>query len=135
MRLVIDANVLFSALIKDSISANLIVSDGLELFAPFFIFDELEKYRSLLLKKANKKPGRFDDALGVFKRRINIIGETQLLAFMDIAGKISPDSKDTYYFAAAVLMAAPIWSNDKALKKQDRVQVYNTKELMDELGI
>jgi len=39
MRLVIDANVLFAALIKDSSTAQLLINDKLQFFAPEFLFE------------------------------------------------------------------------------------------------
>lgn len=40
MRLVLDANILFAALIKDSLTAELIIKDELQLYAPEFLLDE-----------------------------------------------------------------------------------------------
>ena len=44
MRLIIDANILFSALIKDSSTAKLLIDDKLKLYAPEFLFEEFAKY-------------------------------------------------------------------------------------------
>lgn len=50
MNIVIDSNIIFSALIKDSIKRSLILRyEGSFLF-PSFIFEELEKYKSYLMK-------------------------------------------------------------------------------------
>jgi predicted nucleic acid-binding protein len=75
----------------------------------------------------------FNEFLGSVKERISFVGE--LDDFADEAKAISPDREDWAYFAAALVADAPIWSNDKALKKQDRVRVYNTAELLKELGL
>jgi len=40
VRLVLDANILFAALIKDSLTAELIIKDELQLYAPEFLLDE-----------------------------------------------------------------------------------------------
>ena len=42
------------------------------------------------------------------------------------------DEKDTHYIALALKLNCPIWSNDNDLKKQNKVKVYNTKELLEE---
>jgi len=42
--LVIDANVLFAALIKDSFSYNILFCGKFHLFTPEYIFEELEKH-------------------------------------------------------------------------------------------
>jgi predicted nucleic acid-binding protein len=43
------------------------------------------------------------------------------------------DEKDTHYVALALKLNCPIWSNDTDLKKQNKVKIYNTKELLEEL--
>lgn len=45
----------------------------------------------------------------------------------------SPDPDDKMYFALALKLNIPIWSNDKELKKQKRVKVYTTEELIEEM--
>ncbi|MHA2473510.1 MAG: PIN domain-containing protein, partial [Promethearchaeota archaeon] len=48
MDLVVDANILFAALIKDNITSELLLKREFHLFAPEFIFEEFEKYRDYL---------------------------------------------------------------------------------------
>ena len=43
MRLVVDANIIFSSLIKDSITRKIILLEDLKLYAPEYVFIELEK--------------------------------------------------------------------------------------------
>jgi len=59
MDLVIDANVLFSTLIKNSFAYNLIFSDSFHLFIPESIFTELEKHKEELLKKSERTDEEF----------------------------------------------------------------------------
>ncbi|MDP2717958.1 MAG: PIN domain-containing protein, partial [Candidatus Micrarchaeota archaeon] len=51
MKLVVDANVLFSALIKDGLTRRVWFSPELELLAPEHLLLEFEKYRAFLRKK------------------------------------------------------------------------------------
>lgn len=51
MELVIDANILFSALIKKSVTAELIFNENLMLYAPDFFIEEFVKYQELITKK------------------------------------------------------------------------------------
>ena len=53
---------------------------------------------------------------------------------MKEAKRLSPDDKDVMYFALALKLRCAIWSNDKELKKQKEVTIYNTQELFDELN-
>jgi len=84
--LVIDANIVFSALIKDdSLTGKIIFSDRFSLFFPEDGLIELNKYEPYIS-----------------------------------------------YIALALKLNCPIWSNDTDLKQQDRIKVYNTKELLEE---
>lgn len=50
MNIIIDSNVLFSALIRDSMSRRIIIEyDGFFLF-PSFVFEEMKKHKDTLLK-------------------------------------------------------------------------------------
>ena len=46
------------------------------------------------------------------------------------AEAICPDRSDIPFFALAMKMRIPIWSNDKKLKEQSEVVVYSTAELL-----
>ena len=50
--------------------------------------------------------------------------------FIDGAERISPDPKDTSYFALALKLNCPIWSNDKKLKEQNKIKIYSTEEIV-----
>ncbi|HJH26066.1 MAG TPA: hypothetical protein C5S37_04650 [Methanophagales archaeon] len=54
------------------------------------------------------------------------------------AEKISPHSQDIHkddpYFALALSFNAPIWSDEKAFKKQSVVEVFSTSDLISFLS-
>ena len=129
MDLVIDANILFSVLIKDSFACNLLFSGSLHLFTPEYILTELEKHKEELLKKTEKTEEEFLRLLEVLKRRIVIVPLEELIPYVEEAEKITPDPDDMAYFALALKLNCAIWSNDKKLKVQDKIKVYNTHEL------
>ena len=54
MRLVIDANILFATLIKNSLTAKLLLNDKLKFYAPEFLFEEFAKYEDYLLNKTHR---------------------------------------------------------------------------------
>lgn len=131
MKLVIDANVLFAALIKDGVSAELLFHEQLRLYAPEFIFVEMQKHQEEILRKTHRSLEEFERLLQILKRRIIIVLIDELRPHLDLAMKISPDLGDVAYIALALLLDIPIWSNDKPLKEQqDAVIVYNTAELL-----
>ncbi len=131
MKLIVDANILFSALIKDGLTAELLISDKLQLFAPEFLFTEYTKYKDLILRKTHRKEEEFNNFLEILKDQIFIVPKKEIMPFMDEADKISPDPKDTVYFALAIALKSNIWSNDKKLKQsQTKINVFSTEELL-----
>ena len=129
MDLVIDANVLFSALIKESFSYNLLFSGKFHLFIPEYIFTELEKHKEELMNKTERTTEEFFRLVETLKRRIIIVPLEELVPYIEEAEKLTPDPDDMAYFALALKLNCAIWSNDKKLKEQNKIEVYNTHEL------
>ena len=133
MNIVIDANVLFSALIRNSTTRRIILEyDGFFLF-PSYIFIEMEKHKDYLLKKSGMSKEDFDQLLQIILKKVVIIPNEVLVSYKqeayEIVKDIDPD--DVIFFACA--LAHPnsiIWSNEKRLKKQNKVKVYLTEEIM-----
>ena len=48
--------------------------------------------------------------------------------------KLAPHPKDVEYFALALKFDFPIWSNEKAFKKQSVVNIFTTSELISFLS-
>ncbi|MFT4304504.1 MAG: PIN domain-containing protein [Candidatus Woesearchaeota archaeon] len=127
MELIIDANVLFSALLKDSVTSDLLFKNTL--YAPEFIIEEFKKYKEELKKKTKRSEEDFIRFFQILENNITLIPKEALKPYIKKAEIISPDPKDVLYFALALKLKCAIWSQDKALKNQKSVVVYNTEEL------
>jgi len=133
---VVDANIIFAALIKEGVTAELLISDKIQLFTPEFLFEEFSKYEELILQKTNRSEDDFSTFLDLLKDQITITPQEIIEPFIDQAEKLSPDPKDTIYLALALAIKSSVWSNDKQLKeRQKKVKVFSTEELIDEFGI
>ncbi|MFA6888603.1 MAG: PIN domain-containing protein [Candidatus Woesearchaeota archaeon] len=131
MKLVIDANILFSILIKKSKTEELLYDPIFEFYAPEFLFEEFQKYEKLILSKTQRNHMDFQHILFLLKSKIFIISYNMLFPFLDDAKKITPDLNDVQYFAAALQLKCSIWSNDKNLKiKQNVICVYTSEDLL-----
>lgn len=131
MRLVVDANVLFAALIREGLTSELLLSNRLQLYAPEFLLTEFEKYENYILKKTSRNHNDFLEFLNIVKRRIIFIDREEILPFLEIGIKITPDPKDVPYISLALAINSKIWSNDKELKKnQSQIEVLSTEELL-----
>ena len=117
IKLVIDANILFAALIKNSKTAEIILEKQVSLFAPEYLIEEFGKYRAIILEKMHRTEVEFNRFLKILRRRIRIIKKEEIEPFIKNAIQFSPDPKDSLYFALALKLNIPIWSNDKRSKK------------------
>ena len=130
MELIIDANILFSALIKNSLTINFLFKKDLILFSPDFMIDEFTKYKKFLAGKSSRNEEEFIQIQHMLKDVITIIPKEEYSNFIETAKKISPDIDDVMYFASALKLNCGIWSNDKKLKEQDKIKIYSTKDLL-----
>jgi len=136
MLVIIDANELFSLLIKGSKSSKeIFLSKNIDLIAPEFILEEFANNKDELLSKTHRTEAEFSEVLSVFKDKIKLIAEHEFIQFMPKARTLLPDhTKDASYLALALKFKCPIWSEEKLLKKQHKIQIFNTKELFDNLS-
>jgi predicted nucleic acid-binding protein len=131
MELVIDANILMSALIAtEGKTYDLIFNESIKLFSVDKLMHELDKYKSEILEKSGLSEYDFDIFVSLISSEIEFIPYSELNKFISEAEKISPDPNDMEYFALALKMECAIWSNDKKLKNQDKVKVYSTEDLV-----
>jgi predicted nucleic acid-binding protein len=130
VKLVVDANVLFSALIKDSGTRRLFFEERLEIYAPEYLFEEFAEHREEIIQKAHRSEAEFWEVMDILKSRISVVPVSEFEKFMERAQKVSPDKDDAVYFAVAFAVEGAIWSNDGNLKGQKAVQVLSTEEIV-----
>lgn len=135
MKLVVDSNIFFSSLIKEGRTKELLLDLSLDLYAPEFILEEFEKHEQEILDKTNRTKEEFNNILSIIEEIINLVPKEDFEDCLVEAEKISPDPDDVMYFALALKLNCSIWSNDKNLKKQDKIKVYSTEEIIEKFSI
>jgi len=135
--LIVDANVLFSALLRDGTTRHLLLYGGLELHTPDAIWDELERNRGYLVKKSRATEAAFDLLLDALRDRIGGIPVALIRDRMDEAAEIvgEKDRLDAPYVAAALALEATLWTNDTRLAEIRRVSVVTTAEVVAARGL
>ncbi len=99
--------------------------------APSFIIQEFNKHEEECLKKSGLSKEEFSERKkGVFYK-IKFLEFRDFRKFLNRAEKCSPDSDDVPYFALALNLNLPIWTNDAELKKQDKVKILSTEEVIN----
>lgn len=135
MDVVVDANVVITALISPKgHTADAFFSPMLNVFAPPFLLEEIEEHKEELQKKTDLSETDFNKLIAFLTTEIEISPATTFKSFLPKAKKLSPDPDDVAYFALALKLQCPLWSNDKLLKSQQEVKVFSTAELLQFLS-
>ena len=135
MQIVIDANVILAMLIRPGKPIDAFFHQRVNIYAPQLLFTEFENNRNEILKKSKLNEEQFNWLYAILKHNIIIVPEEDFLKFREKAVKICPDLKDIVYFALALYLSCPIWSNEKKLKEQDEIKVYATHDLINLMKI
>lgn len=130
MQLIADANPLISILIKPNITISLLFFEEIELVAPELLFKEIEANKDTVIEKSELTEKEVNEFIAILKQRIKIFSEESFIGHREKAKLICPHEKDITYFALALYLKCPIWSNEKKLKEQNIVDIYSTDELM-----
>lgn len=133
MKLVIDANVVISALIADSKTRELIVTLEPELLTPTFVHDEIENYEDLIAEKSGMEPQRVQQFIDLLFQYIEVVPADEFYPSIEEAdvaiGETDPD--DVLYVACALASDADIWSDDSDFDEQDVVEAHPTSDVID----
>lgn len=132
MIFVIDSNVLISALIKDSITRSIIIDSGMDFYYPEASFHEVRKYKNLVLEKSGVEDKKYDDLLNRLLKYITLVPKEKIMEKLEDADKImgAIDKNDVLFIATALAYSATIWSDDKDFKKQNKVKILTTTDLV-----
>jgi len=131
MKLIVDTNILFSYFWKYSITRRVLMSQDMELFAPEFALEEINKYKKDIMNKNNLNDEEFEHIRFNLAIAIQFIQIDEYTKTLKTALKISPDKNDIDFFALAIKLKLPIWSNDAKLKKQNKIGIIPTAELIN----
>lgn len=135
--LTVDASILFSFFKKDSVRRRVIegLSEfGCKLISPEFVFKELSDKRERIKKFGEINELTFAFLFSLLDSKIDSFPNEVYKDFLPEANKLSPHgnkSKDDPYFALALSLNCPIWSDEEAFKLQSRVKIFTTKELSE----
>ena len=131
MIFVVDANELFAALIARGKTLDLFFHFGVEFVAPSFILAEFNKYKKDIIRKSGLGEEDIDSFFFMLKEKIRFFRTSDYGGFIQKAEEVCPDINDIDYFALALKLNCPIWSEDKKLKEQSEVEIFSTKDLIE----
>ncbi len=135
MKIVVDTNIILSALIRDSTTKHLLVSLNANFYYPEVSFDEILRNKQEVLVKAKITEEKFNQALAILFKYITIIKDEELSLHLREADKIigSIHRNDVPFIAAALAKNATVWSNDGHFQKQNRIPVLTTQDIISRI--
>ena len=137
MLLVVDVNVIYSALMKRGNSLLVFESNKMSnkfgFIAPEFAAFELDTKIGKILSKSKLTLDELNESLSLIKEQITFIPSSEFIDKLPEA--IELNFKDSPYLALAMKLDCPIFSGDKGLKEQTKVKILSPRELLDMSGI
>ncbi len=133
MRLVVDANVLIAALMRDSTTRRLLVLGGHELHVPEYLLEEIAEHWEDLLPRSGLSADALKQVLSVL--RAHVVEHTvadyndEMATAFGLLG--DRDLEDAPYVALALsLRADGIWTEDRELASVKGVRALRTADLV-----
>lgn len=133
MKLVIDTNILISALIKDSATRKIIFYSQIELYYPEISLKEIEENKNTILEKTGLNEKDYTALLN------EILNFVVLMPYVNIEDKIKDaeaifgkiDVDDIIFVALALSIPNDgIWSDDADFQRQDKIKIWKTKDIL-----
>jgi len=129
MKVVIDTNILFSSLLRESSRLrDLLLESENTFYAPNYLFVELFRYKEKI-KAVGSLPE--EDLLNYLQMmlekinfvQVNLIADKHRQAAYDLCKGVDP--KDTVFVALCLELGATLWTGDKRLKNHLLQQGFN----------
>lgn len=133
MKLVIDANVAFSLLKKDSFTRKLTKEHSLDLYSHRFVLEEIEDHSEEVCELLNISSDKFERVKEALSKLVNLKVKVSP-QFLNWAKSLISDPDDAPYLALALKLNCPVWSNDEHFQEEpvkSAVEVFKTSELKE----
>ena len=133
MKYVVDANIILSGLISDSMTRRLLVELEDDLLTPAYVHDEIGKYTEMVSEKSGLPPAEVEELIEMLFKRIDIVSRPVVLESLQEAARIMRDTDpdDAVYLAAALERDAQLWSDDGDYEEQEVVPVATTGDIVE----
>ncbi|GBE18190.1 putative nucleotide-binding protein, containing PIN domain [archaeon BMS3Abin16] len=128
MKLVLDTNIIISALIKDSLTRKIILEINADLVYPDLGMAEIVKHKDLILNKSGLSEERFNSILDILFSYIELIPQDVIRGKLEEANEIMQkiDETDIVFIATALMFdGSSVWTGPMT-----RVSNYKTESLL-----
>ena len=130
--LVVDANVVIAALVKNGKVREILLSDKFKFVAPDFLKEETLKYTDLIMQKSGLAKDDLDLLITLMFQEIETVPKSEYQSKLPRAEKIMKnDVKDAPYVACHLALKSDgIWTNDSDYDGKPELKVFKTEYLL-----
>ncbi len=132
MRLILDTNVLIAALMKDSLTREILLFPGFELLLPEYALEEITKHRTKIARHARLRGEEIDLLLTILLESISVVPKEEIRSHMQAAEELigGVDPNDVPFVALALARENDgIWSNDQAFDGIPGIRRWTTADI------
>lgn len=133
MKIVVDTNRIIAALVKDSASRKILLSDKFSFLTVEVAKSEIKEHRGELLDKTKLTDKELNTILSILFSKVLVVSDVVIEGKMHEAEQIMDaiDPSDTPFMALALAVENDgIWSDDEHFKKQSTTKVWKTVDLL-----
>ena len=137
MELIVDVNVVLSALVKRGVSFKVFALNSIirkfRFFAPDFMLSEFAKHKDRILKESGLREEVFSAIVDLIFSQIEIVPSEVFGNLVPRVMELLKDEKDVPYVALSLAFNCPIFSGDSDLREIERIKAYSPRELLEML--
>ena len=133
MKIILDVNVILSALIRDSTTRKIILNSEFDFYFPEPSLHKIRKNKDYILKKSGLTEEEYNKIMATLFKYIKLVPTEEIEKNWDKAKKIIEhiDKEDVIFIATALSISdSVIWSDDRHFEKQDKVKVLKTGDIV-----
>ena len=133
MIVILDVNVILSALIRDSTTRRIILDSEFSFCFPEPSLNKIQKHKNYIMAKSGLSEKEFDKLLAILFKYIKIVYREEIEKNWAEAKKIMAhiDKEDAVFIAAALsIRDSVIWSDDRHFEKQNKIKILKTKDMV-----
>lgn len=134
MRITVDTNVIFAAILRDSTARRILQSDNIRFNMPQNGVAEIRKYEKEILQKAGYTKEEFESILGLVLENVELVPVETFKQRKTEADRIMKgiDRMDSVFVAACLATGSDgIWSFDRHFERQSTIRVFKIEELLE----
>jgi predicted nucleic acid-binding protein len=132
MRIVVDANMLIAALIKNGKAREILLSGKFEFVSPGFVKDEMYKYYDYIRNRAQTTKKELDLLIEIIFKEIVVVPSTRYNGELNRAKALMKEDTDDVPYVACyfALKCDAIWTHDPHFYEKHEIKIVRTSYLI-----